>query len=436
MRNLALDCEGFYRRDFLKIGAAVLPGLGLAELLRSQARASEPARSTAKSVIFIWLGGGPATIDMWDMKPDAPENIRGDFSAIRTKVPDLRICEFLPETAKVADRCVVVRSLHHNVPAHGPGTVFMATGHAPTPAIEHPSIGSLAAKVLPATAGVPAYVSIGAPRTEGYDWGAGYLGPSYNPFEVEQAAAPGRARTDGMSLPEGFSVGQLENRRKLRDVFDARFKALDSSDIPASLDRFGQQALDILRSDRTRKAFDLDRETGQIRDAYGRNPFGQSVLTSRRLIEAGARFVTVGLGGWDTHSDGFRAMRTRLLPQLDKGLGTLIGDLDTRGLLRSTVVYCAGEFGRTPTVNRAGGRDHWARSMAVLLAGGGLSQGLVYGGTDAFGQAPDSDDCMPADIAATLFHLLGVEPSREVITPTGRPMAIFREGRVLEKLLS
>jgi hypothetical protein len=430
------DCEEFYRRDFLKVGSAALLGMGLADVLRLQARAAGRARPRAQGVILIWLGGGPATIDMWDLKPEAPANVRGEFKPIATKAPGVRISEHLPKTASVMDRCVLIRSLHHNVPAHGPGTVFMTTGHAPTPALEYPSLGSLAAKVLPAPVGVPPYISFAGARGGGFAGGAGYLGPACNPFEVEEGPERGRPRTDGMALPEGFTVRQLEDRRKLRDAFDARFKALDAAEVPASLDRFQQQAIDILRSDRTRKAFDLEKEKPALRDAFGRTPFGQSVLTARRLVEAGARFVTVGLGGWDTHGGNFRILQTQLLPQLDRALAALVGDLDQRGLLQSTVVYCAGEFGRTPNINGTAGRDHWARSMSVFLAGGGLRGGYVHGSTDAYGEAPNSDPCLPADVSATLFRLLGVEPTHELILPSGRPLAIFREGRVLEPMLS
>jgi hypothetical protein len=430
------DCEGSYRRDFLKIGSAGLLGLGLADVLRLRAAAPAKGRPTAESVVLIWLGGGPATIDMWDLKPHASENIRGDFKPIGTKVPGMSICEHLPKTASVTDRCVLVRSLHHNVPAHEPGTVYMTTGHAPTPALDYPSLGSLAARLLPPAPGVPPYVSFGGARGGGFRGGAGYLGPAYNPFEIVEDPDRGRPNLEGMSLPGGFTVRQLDDRRKLRDAFDARFKALDAADVPASLDRFARQAVDILRSDKTRKALDLEQEKPAVREAYGRTGFGQSALAARRLIEAGARFVTVGLGGWDTHAGNFRTLQTQLLPQLDRALAALIGELDERGLLRSTVVYCAGEFGRTPYVNGTAGRDHWARSMAVLLAGGGLRRGFVYGATDANGEAPGREPCMPADVSATLFRLLGVEPSHEITLPSGRPLAIFREGRVLEAMLS
>jgi Protein of unknown function (DUF1501) len=431
------DCEHYYRRDFLKIGSAGLLGLTLADAFRQEARpAPASKRAKAKGVILIWLGGGPSTIDMWDLKPNAPENIRGDFKPISTKVNGLSICEHLPKTAGVMDRCAVVRSLQHGITAHGPGTVYVATGHPPSPALEYPSLGSLAAHVLPPPTGVPPYVLFSQARASGYSGGAGFLGSAYNPFEVEAGAARGKLHVEGISLPHGFTVGQLTERKKLRDRFDANFRALDEADVPASLGRFQQQALDILRSDKTRRAFDLTAETDARRDNYGRTPFGQSVLTARRLIEAGARFVTVGLGGWDTHAGNFRTLQNQLLPQLDRALSAVIVDLDARGLLETTVVCCAGEFSRTPRVNNAGGRDHWARAMSVFLAGGGLQKGTVHGSTDAHGMAPAGDPCSPADLAATIFHALGIEPAHVVHTTSGRPLPIFRDGKVLEPLLT
>jgi hypothetical protein len=283
---------------------------------------------------------------------------------------------------------------------------------------------------------VPPYVLFAEARGSGFTGGAGFLGPAYNPFEVESGGAGGKLRVEGISLPDSFPIDQLMERKKLRDRFDARFKALDEAEVPASLDRFQQQAVDILRSDKTRRAFDLAGERDTLREGYGRQPFGQSVLTARRLIEAGVRFVTVGLGGWDTHAGNFRTLQNLLLPQLDRALATLIADLDARDLLETTAVFCTGEFGRTPRVNSAAGRDHWGRSMALLLAGGGLSKGVVYGSTDDHGTAPTSDPCSPADVAATLFHVLGLEPDHVVHTTSGRPLPIFREGKVLEALLA
>jgi hypothetical protein len=418
------------------VGVAGLLGLRLSDVLTLEALGS-PAKNQkrANSVILFWLGGGPATIDMWDLKPDAPENIRGEFKPIATRAEGIRICEYLPKIAQVMDRCALIRSLGHSITAHGPGTVYMATGHPPSASLEYPSLGSLAAKVLPAASGVPAYIRFNGAVANGFSGGAGFLGAAYNPFEVQEGQGRASPTLDGVALPDGFTVGQLESRERLRSRLDSRFRQLDKDSTWAGLGRFQQQALDILRSDKTRRSFDLDKEPDSLRDRYGRTPFGQSVLTARRLVEAGARFVTIGLGGWDTHSRNFQTLQNQLLPQLDAGLFTLVGDLGERGLLDRTIVYCAGEFGRTPQINGTSGRDHWARAMAVLLAGGPLRRGYLYGATDQMGLGPVSEPCSPADVAATVFHALGIEPNHEVRTTSGRPIPAFRDGKVLEELM-
>jgi hypothetical protein len=440
------DCEGFYRRDFLRLGAAGLFGLSLPSLLRLEAAAKSrrdkgeaPARR-AEAVIQVWLGGGPASIDMWDLKPNAPAEIRGEFKPISTSVSGLQISEHLPQMARTMKKATVVRSLAHTIPSHLPATLFMNTGNKPTPALQYPSMGALTARLLPGTKGVPPYVSYGT-RQGGNE--AGFLGTAYNPFPVESAGNAkggkgdaGGMRVRGIQLPTGFSLDDLEHRDKLLRDFDGTFRAADSSaDFVEGLDAFHQEALDILRSDRTKKAFDLSREAQPLRERYGTTPFGQGALAARRMVEAGVRFVTVSLGGWDTHSKNFESLSKRLLPQLDQTLSALIEDLDDRGMLASTVVYCAGEFGRTPKINKTSGRDHWARSMAVVLAGGGFKRGSVYGSTDAQGMAPAADACTPDDLAASLFTLLGLDPHKELMTPSGRPVQLFREGNVVEKLL-
>jgi hypothetical protein len=439
------DCEGFYRRDFLKIGAAGLLGLGLPDLLRLESAAaqqSSPAKRKANAVIMLWLGGGPATIDMWDLKPGAPEGIRGQFKPVDTKAPGVQISEHLPKTGQVMDRATLIRSLHHTIPSHGPASVFMTTGNKPTPAIQYPALGSLAARLLPAAQGVPSYVSFNEIRG-GAAGAAGYLGTAYNPFIVEGNAAGRRGkgaaplRVRGIQLPNGFTLDELNDRDKLLKGFDSTFKAVDkSADLVDGFDAFHKQALEILRSDKTKKAFNLDEEKAELRARYGNTPFGQGALAARRLVEAGVRFVTISLGGWDTHQRNFDSLKTRLLPTLDTTLSALIGDLGERGLLDKTIVYCAGEFGRTPKINKNVGRDHWARSMAVLLAGGGFKCGYAHGTTDANGMAPASEPVTPDDVSATLFHCLGINPQTELTTSTGRPMALFREGKVIHKALA
>ncbi len=437
MSRTRTDCEGFHRRDVLRVGVAGLLGMSLPDVLRAEAlNAPEPrVKKPATGVIQIWLSGGPATIDMWDLKPDAPEGIRGEFRPIATTAPGVSICEHMPGLAKVMDRCTLVRSLGHSISAHGPGTIYMATGHLPGPALEYPAVGSLAARLLPPRKGIPPYVTFAALRDGASGIGPGYLGPAYGPFEVEGDPLKGTLKSRGVSLPSAFTPRDLQSREALRDRFDRGLRALDSAEVMAGLDRFHHQAAEILRSDRVRAALDLAREPVAVRDDYGRTPVGQGVLAARRLIEAGARFVTLGFGGWDTHSGNFGLLRNRLLPPLDRAISTLIRDLASRGLLDETIVVCAGEFGRTPQVNRTAGRDHWSRTMAVLLAGGGFPGGVAYGSTDDHGAAPTRDACSPDDLAATLFQRLGFGPRHEVRSAAGRPIPIFREGRCLEALV-
>ena len=439
------DCEGFHRRDFLKIGAAGVFGLTLPQLLRleSQARAADTEgalKPRANSVIMLWLGGGPATIDMWDLKPDAPAEIRGEFKPIATKAEGIQICEYLPKTAQVCDQVTIVRSLNHTIPSHGPATVFMQTGNKPTPAVQYPVLGSLTTRLMSQEKGVPPFVSFGEMRNGN---AAGYLGTAYNPFVIDGDGAKGgkgaaaNFRVRGITLPTGFTLEQLEDRDTLLNDFDNTFRANDKAgDLVDGIDAFHKKALEILRSDKTKKAFDLGQEKQELRESYGLNGFGQGALAARRLVEAGVRFVTVSLGGWDTHGKNFETLSKQRLPTLDQTLATLIQDLTDHGMLEKTIVYCAGEFGRTPKVNKNAGRDHWARSMAVVLAGGGFKKGYAHGTTDAQGMAPATEACTPDDISSTIFHNLGIDPQTELQTSTGRPIKLFREGHVVEKLLA
>jgi hypothetical protein len=437
------DCEGTTRRDFLALGSAGLLGLGLPGLLQAEALAApgKGGGGRADSVIMIWLGGGPSTIDMWDMKPDAPERIRGEFASIATRAPGIRVCEHLPQLARAADKVTIVRSMQHTLPVHGPASRYLTTGNSPIGSLTFPSLGSLAARLRPVAPDLPAYVAVGGKGSVSY---AGYLGATYNPFLVEglavgktgKAAPASKASIRGITLPTGFTLDQLENRAKLLKGFDRGLAGLDEvAGVGDGLDAFHRKAMNILRSDRTRRALELDREPLQVRERYGMSGFGQGALMARRLVEAGVRFVTIGLAGWDTHQNNFRQLKT-LLPELDQTLSGLIEDLDGRGLLERTIVYCAGEFGRTPLINGTAGRDHWARSMSVLLSGGGFKRGCVHGSTDRQGMAPVADPVSPDDVSATVFHRLGLDPHQELTTSTGRPVQMFREGRVIAQLLA
>ncbi len=444
-----IDCEGFHRRDFLKVGAAGgLFGLTLPDLLRLEGRAADDRKSKkATSVILVWLAGGLSAIDTLDMKPHAPEGIRGEFKPMKSSVPGLDVTEFLPDTAKVMHHLTLVRSMAHTLAVHGPGTIYVTTGNKPTPALKYPALGALASKILPAGQGVPSYVTFGELR-DGTAGGGGYLGTAYNPFNIEGAGNIDKGvkkgepteinfRVSGITLPTGFTVQDLEDRNKLLQTFDQGLRNLDrSSELTVGLDAFHLKALDILRSDQTKKAFDLEQEPKARRERYGLHGFGQSALAARRLVEAGVRFVTIGFGGWDTHQKNFSSLKEELLPRFDKTFSALIEDLADRGLLDRTIVYCAGEFGRTPKINKDAGRDHWARSSSVLLAGGGFKKGYVHGATDAECAVPVSDPCTPDDVSATIFHALGVDPHQELLTSTGRPIQMFRDGKVVEKLFA
>jgi hypothetical protein len=441
------DCEGFHRRDVLRIGATGILGLSLPSILRLEARAKDlgkkddavVAKKKAHSVILVWLPGGPATIDMWDLKPDAPAEIKGEFKEIDTNVSGLKICEHLPKMAQVMDRVTLVRSLNHTIPSHGPATVFMTTGNKPTAALQYPALGSLCSKLLPVDAGIPPYVAFNDVRG-GTAGQAGYLGTAFNPFMVEGAGGKGgkggTMTVRGITLPQGFDLKDLEKREKLLESFDKGLQDLDKkADVVDGLDAFHKKALEILRSDKTKNAFDLAKESQALRDKYTATPFGTGLVAARRLIEAGVRFVSLSVGGWDTHGQNFKTLKDRNLPALDQPLATLLTDLDERGMLESTIVMVAGEFGRTPKINKNAGRDHWARSMACVLAGGGFKRGYVHGTTDPQGMAPATLPCTPDDISATMFQRLGVDPHLEMQTSTGRPVQLFREGKVVDKLV-
>jgi hypothetical protein len=348
--------------------------------------------------------------------------------------------------ADVMDKCALVRSLAHTIPEHGLAELFMTTGNRPTPVLRYPNLGSLVARLSPPNHGAPPFALLRSNGGTGAGSRAGYLGPAYDPFELEVTVVTTRSvltpdvvvDTRGIVLPPSFPLEQLDNRDTLLRRFDKTFDAAErGADLAAALDVFHEQALGILRSSRTRDALDLTQEPAAARARYGQTPFGQGCLAARRLVEAGVRFVTVGRSDnvWDTHMQNFDSLKTRLLPELDQVLSTLIGDLDQRGLLDSTIVYCAGEFGRTPRINKGAGRDHWARSMSVLIAGGGFKRGHVHGSTDAQGECPAVDPCTPDDMAATIVRQLGIDPHQELQTSTGRPVQLFREGHVLASLL-
>ncbi|MEQ1827461.1 MAG: DUF1501 domain-containing protein [Pirellula sp.] len=418
----------FNRRSVLRMGAS-LGALGLPWFSRSIAEATTIAHHArpANRVLFLWLDGAPSTIDMWDMKPNAPSEVRGEFKPIATNVPGIQICEHMPRLSKCMDNCTIIRSMHHGVPEHGPGSQWMLTGRSPSAATSYPAIGSLASRILTPARQVPSYVAFG----KSSEMKAGYLGSAYDAFEMEDGKQP-----VGLSLGE-VTTSRFVRKEKLLQALDSTFDVTESDRISKSMKAMRSDASDVLRSDLVRRMIDISESDIQssAKDFGIQSAFGRNAYRACRLLEAGARFVSVGLSGWDTHVDNFSQLRTQLLPQLDMALAGSLDFLKSRGLLDETIVCVAGEFGRTPSVNNGAGRDHWSRSFSVLVAGGGFAQGACYGETDEAGNEPVQDACTPGDLYATMLQLLGVDPVSTVDDITGRPMRIMDHGTVLSRAI-
>jgi hypothetical protein len=433
------DCENFHRRDFLKAGVlGTIGGLSMTDLFALQARAaakqSDSAQTPAESVILIWQGGGPSHIDTWDPKPEAPAEIRGTFDPIDTAVSGVRVSEHLPLTAKQMDKISLIRSVTTNEGAHERGTHYMLTGFTPLPGFEVPGYGAVASKFRGGRSALPPYIAI--PNALSYGGEAGFLGAALNPFSPSGDPASANFSVRDLDLPGGMTLEQADRRRSLREAIDGSFKKFEKgSDTIRATGEFYNRAYQLLSSTEARAAFDLKKEPNEVRDAYGRNRFGQSCLLARRLVETGVRFVTVSIGGWDTHFNGFRALGEQLLPQFDRTYSTLIKDLSERGLLERTMVLVMGEFGRTPVINRDGGRDHYARVFSMAAAGGGLKGGQVIGASDARGMEVAARPVRPEDIAATIYRQLGIDYTQSIESPEGVRITLSRGGKHLQELL-
>jgi hypothetical protein len=420
------------RRDALRIGCGGAFGLSLAGYLRAaEAGGVHDARAT--SALFIYRGGGPSHLDTFDMKPDAADDIRGEFRPIDTNVPGLKVCELLPKLARCADRYAVLRGVAHNIAGHELGTAYLNTGNRPIPSLEFPGYGAVVSKELAGSPDLPHFVAV--PKTPQR---AGYLGERHAPLETAAAPKLGQPfSVRGIALEDGLTVEQFAKRQRLLDRVDTAFAELEeASALVDGLDRFDRQAFPVIGSPKAREAFDTSREPADVAAAFGEHNFGQSCLLAVRLIEAGVRFVTVTFSGWDTHSGNFRKSRESLLPQLDDGLSALLTNLEARGLLDTTAVFVTGEFGRTPKVNAQAGRDHWPRAFSALMAGGGIAGGRVHGASDATGSEPAGEPITPENMAATFYHALGIDHRREYHTHTGRPVMIVREGSVMGELFA
>jgi len=423
-------CDGVRRRDVLRVGALGGTAVTLANHL---AWAGETAAAApAKAAIFVNLGGGPSHLDTFDLKPDAPAEFRGEFRPIATNVAGVQISEHLPKLAACADRYAILRGVSHTLAAHELGSSYVHTGNRPIASLQFPAFGSVAARELPAPAELPSYVAVPQSRH-----GAGYLGVRYAAFATNATPKQGRPfAVRGMSLDGSLSLAQVDRRHELLHDLDSTFREVASdSQLVEGLDAFSQQARTIITSRAARRAFDVSREDPAFAAPFGATDFGQSCLLAARLVEAGVRFVTVQLGGWDTHSENFSKLKDKLLPALDEGLAALLVGLEQKGLLASTAVLVTGEFGRTPKINQRAGRDHYPRAMCMLLAGGGIRGGQVVGASDEKGAGPRGDAIKPDDVAATLYRSLGIDHRREYQTATGRPVMIVRDGEPIRQLL-
>lgn len=433
---------GSTRRGFLQTGLAGLAGVSMPSLLQQQALAAAAGQGMSKkNVILFWLSGGPSHIDMWDPKPDAPSEIRGPFGHIPTKVPGVHVCEHLPLTAKIMDRLTLLRSVDCSASDHTPITMQACNPLAKRTNDGRdgggwPSMGSIAAKFRGANApGIPGYVAL-ADSLVSDIWGAGHMGGAFNPVS-------GKDLSGRLKLVEGLSVERLGSRRDLAEQMDLWKRDIGKNEAIASADHFTQQAYEVLMAGSAQRALNLEEESPAMRDRYGRDSLGEKALLARRLVEAGSTFVTVS-GAWgyfDHHGDevkwgGIKKGLTPLLPSVDRTLHAIVTDLEDRGLLDSTLILMMGEFGRGPVINKNAGRDHWARVMSMVMAGGGLRHGQVIGSTDSKGYDIASRRVAPGDLAATVFHHLGIEQNAAWIDPQGRPRPIVAEGgKVIEELI-
>jgi hypothetical protein len=412
--------------------------LALAELLRGEAGASPTADK--RSVILLVQKGGPSQIDMWDMKPEAPLEYRGEFSSIASNIPGYRVGELMPRLAQMCDKLAILRSVHHTMTDHGEGMHIAMTGYAPIRNIrasgqQAPSLGSIVSKELGWRDGLPGYIAVGKEIGFGR---AAYLGIAHDPFETFGYPASDSFRVRNLRSAQGVDSGRVGNRREMLDRFDTLRRDADTSGAIGALDVFRQQAFDLATSPRVQEAFDLGQEDAATRERYGRkSTAGQSMLLARRLVERGARFVTVATEygkPWDSHEDNFTAHRQNI-PGYDETVSALLEDLDARGLLEQTLVICSGEFGRTPKINGKAGRDHWPTCYTVIMAGGGVQRGIILGASDPLGETPKERPIGIQDVYATMYHLLGIDYTKSYLNEADRPVQIVNYGEPIHEIL-
>ncbi|MEZ5945116.1 MAG: DUF1501 domain-containing protein [Planctomycetaceae bacterium] len=432
------------RRRMLQIGGTgLLSGLTLPTLLQLHAEASQTSSPKAKACIFLMLEGGPSHIDMWDLKPQAPAEIRGPFQPISTVVPGTQISQLLPMCAKVADKFTILRSHSHKDNAHQTGRHWVLTGYPPNfadgqakgvPFNElYPSLGSIISRELGSGGDVPPYIEMPNPLGPG---GPGFYGARFAPFTIDNDPSQPDFQVRDLNVPPSVSSDRFDRRTRLLAAADQLGAGAQANGKAETLSSYYERALDLVTSPQAREAFDIQHESAEMRERYGYSSIGQCSLLARRLVQAGCRFIGIDHGSWDTHFDNFTSHEKALVPPTDRAFSALVSDLDERGMLDETLVVMMGEMGRTPRVNKDAGRDHWSQCQTVILAGGGIKRGAVVGASDDTASLPITQPYGIQDLLRTIFHLVGVDANKVYQTPLGRPVPIVSGGHKIDELLS
>ena len=426
------------RRNLLTIGAVGGIGLTLTDFFKIKSAHADQKHytskeGTAKSVIFIFLPGGMAQQESFDPKPYSPLEYRGPMGSIETNLTGVRVNQLFKNTAKVADKISIIRSMTHGEAAHERGVHNMLTGYRPSPALKYPSMGSVVSHEFGPRNNLPPYVLI--PNQTIPEQGTGYLSSSYAAFSLGADPNQKDFKVRDLQLPGGVDQARYDKRRKLLDVVNGHFREKEKSDALDSLDTFYHRAYSLISSQKAREAFDIEKEDPKLRDEYGRNTAGSRMLMARRLVEAGVRFVTMTYGGWD-HHDNIEQNMKKQAPPLDQAYAALIRDLDRRGMLDSTLVCLCSEFGRTPKINQTSGRDHWPKVFSSLMAGGGIKKGQVYGSSNSTATEPETNALSVEDWATTIYKCLGITADKELMAPGARPIEIVDGGKVCKELLA
>lgn len=429
---MQIRCDGMSRRDFVRISSLTALGYGAVSGADTAGEFTGGVPTRARACILVWLDGGPTHLETFDPKPDAPAEVRGPLGCIPTRLPGIAFNEYLPQLADMADRLTVIRSVTSPLGEHNFGTHFLMTGYRPSPALEYPTYGAALAHLREPSTVLPPYIAV--PRLRNVS-GNGFLPDSTAPFATGGNPDSPDFKVRDLDIPPTLSLSRLDRRRRMTNALNRFYRAADAD--KAIEDPDLERAYRLLASADTTSAFDLTQESAEVRNRYGRgggSGIGQGCLLARRLVERGVPFVTVNSGGWDTHQD-IAALKSRFpndrnahLPSLDKAVSALINDLQDRGLLEETLVMVMGEFGRTPKINTAGGRDHWPNCFSVMMAGGGVPRGRIIGSSDALAEQPADRPVTPSDLAASVYTLLGINPATMLRTRDGRPVRVTPDG--------